>query len=75
MSFQDALRQAKEFVTAQGGELAPLMISEEELNPHATKDATNKAHPIEPITCCYKVNYSFPEDSDCSEFSFFEDGK
>lgn len=75
MSFHDALRKAKEFITAQGGELAPLMITEEELNPHAQDDLTNRAYAIEPITCCYRVSYRFPEDSNCSEFSFFEDGK
>lgn len=75
MSFQEALRRAREFITAQGGELAPQMISEEELNPHATDDLTHRAYPIEPIGHCYNVNYTFPEDSNCSEFTFFEDGK
>lgn len=75
MSSQDALRRAREFISAQNGVIAPLTISEEELNPTIQDDLTLQAYPLEAMTSSYTVNYSFPDDSTCSEFSFFEDGK
>ncbi len=38
-------------------------------------DLTLQAYPLEAMTSSYPVNYNFPDDSTCSEFSFFEDGK
>lgn len=75
MHSNDALRKAKEFISAQKGEIAPLPISEEELNPEVQDDLSFQALPLEPMTTCYRVNYTFPDDSACSGFSFFEDGK
>ncbi len=75
MSIQDALRLARDLISAQGGEIAPLSISEEELNPHVQDDLTHQAYPLEPMTSCYRVEYEFPNDSICSEFSYFEDGR
>jgi hypothetical protein len=75
MTFQDALRKARKFISAQEGEIAPLPISEEELNPTNQYDLSVQAYPLESITSCYRVNYQFPKDSNCSKLSFFEDGR
>jgi hypothetical protein len=75
MSAQDALRQARQFISAQNGVIAPLSISEEELNPTAQDDLSLQVYPLEAMTSCYTVGFRFPEDSTCSEFSFFEDGR
>lgn len=75
MSSQEALRKARDFVSAQSGEIAPLPISEEEQNPRAQDDLSVRTYPLESTTSCYRVNYSFPEDSACSNLSFFEDGR
>lgn len=75
MKGQVALRKAKEFITAQGGEVAPLSISEEELNPDAQDDLTLHAQPLESMDAAYDVPYDYPKDSDCSEFRYFEDGR
>ncbi len=63
------------FISRQEGEIAPLPISEEELNPTTQDDLAVRAYPLEAMTSCYSVDYRFPEDSNCSEFSFFEDGR
>lgn len=75
MGRSKSLSKAKEFISAQGGQIAPLSISEEELNPEEQDDASPKAYPLESMDTTYKVNFKFPDDSLCSEFSFFEDGK
>jgi hypothetical protein len=75
MKGQTALRKAKEFITAQGGQVAPLSISEEELNPDAQDDLTLQAAPLESMNTVYDVPYDTRADSDCSEFRFFEDGR
>ena len=69
------LRKAKEFITAQGGQIAPLSVSEEELNPDTQDDLTLQAEPLEPLGNVHNVPYSYPRDSDQSEFQFFEDGR
>ncbi len=75
MAAHRSLRQARDFIRAQGGEISPLSISEEEINPEAQDDASWQAYPLESTASCYPVNYAYPVDSDCSEFSFFEDGR
>lgn len=74
MSTHEALKKAKAFISAQGGEIAPLSISEEELNPQGQGDLAHQAYPLEAMTS-YRVKYEFPDDSACSEFSYFEDGR
>jgi hypothetical protein len=71
----EALRKAKEFVTAQGGEIAPLSISEEELNPEMQDDLSVQAYPLESTYHTYPVPFTLPADGACSEFRFFEDGR
>jgi hypothetical protein len=75
LSTQIALRTAREFIKAENGEVAPLPISEEEINPDIQHGLSLQAYPLEAMTTCYPVNYNFPIDSTCSEFSFFQDGK
>lgn len=75
MGRSHSLSKAKEFISAQGGHIAPLGISEEELNPDEQDDMSYQAYPLESMESCYRVNFNFPEDSLCSEFGFFEDGK
>jgi hypothetical protein len=75
MNGQIALRKAKDFIAAQGGEVAPLSISEEELNPDAQDDLTLQAEPLESMNSVYDVPYDCSRDSNCSEFRFFEDGR
>lgn len=75
MSAQDALRGARDFIAAQKGVIAPLPISEEELNPTLQDDLSVRAVPLESMESVYQVPFAFPADSKCSEFSFFEDGK
>jgi len=70
-----SLSKAKQFITSQGGQIAPLGISEEELNPDEQDDLSYQAYPLESMESCYRVDFNFPEDSLCSEFGFFEDGK
>jgi hypothetical protein len=74
-SGQNALRKAKDFIAAQGGEVAPLSISEEELNPDAQDDLTLQASPLESTNSVYEVPYDCSKDTNCSEFRFFEDGR
>jgi hypothetical protein len=75
MNGNAALRKAKEFIAAEGGEVAPLSVTEEELNPDIQDDLTLHATPLESMETLYDVPYKYPEDSDCSEFRFFEDGR
>lgn len=75
MSAHEALRKAREFISEQGGVLAPLSISEEELNPTVQDDLSLRAYPIENTNLRYPVEFNFPQDSLCSEFAYFEDGK
>ena len=69
------LQRAKDFITAQGGQIAPLSVSEEELNPDTQDDLTLHAEALEPADQVYDVPYSYPADSPHSEFRFFEDGR
>ena len=75
MNSHKSLRNAREFIRKQGGKIAPLMVSEEELNPETQDDLSLGAYALEPTTTCYEIDYNYPDDSDCSEFSFFEDGR
>lgn len=75
MNSQVALQKAKDFIAAQGGEVAPLSVSEEELNPSAQDDLTLHAEPLESTESVYNVPFDYPQDSDCSEFRYFEDGR
>lgn len=70
-----ALQNAKNFIIDQQGTIAPLMMSEEEISPEAQDDLSLRAYPIESAERCYEVDYSYPEDCEKSEFSFFEDGR
>lgn len=70
------LQQAKEFIRSQsGGMIAPLPISEEEINPQVQDDLVYQTLPLEPKTQPYPVDFDFPKDSQCSEFRYFEDGR
>jgi hypothetical protein len=71
----NSLRQARDFIKHQNGIVAPLPLSEEELNPELQDDLSLQAFPLESTDSCYRVPYSFPDDAEESEFRFFEDGK
>ena len=75
MSTYDSLKKARDFVRSQGGKVAPLSVSEEEINPETQVDLTLQAYALEPTTSCYRVDYKYPDHTNISEFSFFEDGK
>lgn len=75
MGTHDTLKRARDFIRAQGGKVAPLAVSEEEINPATQDDLSLRVYALEPTTQCYRVPYSYPGDSSESEFSFFEDGK
>jgi hypothetical protein len=75
MGRSESLSKAKEFISAQGGQIAPLGLSEEELNPNEQDDLSYQAYPLESMDSCYRVDFTFPEDTLCSKFEFFEDGK
>lgn len=71
----ESLWRAKQFISSQGGQIAPMAISEEELNPDEQDDLSYQAYPLESMDNIYRVPFEFPNDSVCSEFSFFEDGR
>ncbi|MGI8554669.1 MAG: hypothetical protein ACR2PL_28335 [Dehalococcoidia bacterium] len=75
VSPREALRRVRSLIASQNGVIAPLPISEEELNPEIQDDLSLRVTAIEPIGTIRRVPFQFPEESDCSEFSFFEDGK
>lgn len=75
MNSNESLWKAKQFISFQGGQIAPMAISEEELNPDEQDDLSYQAYPLESMDNIYRVPFTFPEDSMCSQFSFFEDGK
>ena len=75
MNGSAALRKAKEFIIAQGGQVAPMSISEEDLNPDAQDDMTMEVALLEAAHSVYDVPYDCCKDSDCSEFRYFEDGR
>ena len=75
MRTNDTLKTARNFIRSQGGSVAPLNISEEELGPENQDDLSLQAYALEPTTKCYAVDYNYPSDSGVSEFSFFEDGR
>ena len=75
MSSYDTLRKARDLIVQEGGEVAPLPISEEELNPEIQDDLSYQAYPLESMNSVYQVDYNYPDDSTCTEFTFFEDGK
>lgn len=70
-----ALTQARSLITALNGEIAPLPVSEEVLNPTVQHDLTLVAYPLEDMSSTYTVDYHFPDESNCSDLSFFQDGK
>jgi hypothetical protein len=72
---QNALQHAKEFIKAQDGSIAPLGVSEEELNPDIQDDLSVQAYPLEESESPYVVPYRQPEDTAASEFQYFEDGR
>jgi len=74
MNTRDTLKNAREFIRKQGGEIAPLPITEEELDPSAQDDQSLQTFSLEPTTC-QNIDYIYPDDCGHSEFSFFEDGK
>jgi hypothetical protein len=71
----NALQRAKAFIAAQRGRIAPLPISEEELNPDVQDDLSVQAYPLEDATRAYRVDYRYPDDAPRSEFQYFEDGR
>ena len=75
MSHNESLWRAKQFISSQGGQIAPMVLSEEELNPEEQDDLSYQAYPLESMDETYRIPFNFPEDSICSEFSFFEDGR
>lgn len=70
-----ALQTARDFITAQGGRVAPLALSEEELNPSPQDDLSGQVYPLESMDSAFRVPYVFPDESAASEFRFFEDGR
>lgn len=75
MPYVHTLQAAREFVRAQDGQIAPLSVSEEELNPDVQDDLSLHAYPLEDSERVYPVEYTYPDDAAHSEFSFFEDGR
>lgn len=71
----DSLRKARNLIKKAGGEIAPLLVSEEELNPEIQEDLSYQAFPLEAATRTYQVDYTYPDDSTFTEFNYFEDGK
>lgn len=70
------IQQAKDFLRNQsGGIIAPMPISEEEINPQLQDDLSYQARALESTAQTYPVDFDFPDDSLCTEFSFFEDGR
>ena len=70
-----ALQAARDFITAQGGRVAPLGLSEEEIGPTLQDDLSGQVFPLESMDSLYRVPYRFPDESAASEFRFFEDGR
>lgn len=75
MRTNNTLKTARNFIRTQGGKVAPLSVSEEELNPENQDDLSLQAYALEPTSQCYRVNYNYPTDSGVSDFAFFEDGR
>jgi len=75
MDAHETLKNARKFILRQGGKLAPLALSEEEIDPTSQEDISYQAYALENTTCCYPVEYKYPDDCGKSEFSFFEDGR
>jgi hypothetical protein len=73
--YEEALTSAKELISQQGGQVAPLSLSEEEISPHEPDDLTLRAVNIEATNRTYSVPYEYPDDSSVSEFRFFQDGR
>src|SRR6266404_6919377 len=71
----ESLRRAREFISQENGIVAPMPFSEEELDPELQDDLSFQTHPLESTTATKPVDYRFPEDSENTEFRFFEDGK
>ena len=75
LGVHNSLKHARDFISRQNGIIAPVPLSEEELNPELQDDLSLQAYALEATTNCYRVGYQFPEDSEKSEFCFFEDGR
>ena len=74
MSVRDSLRWAKEFIREQDGSVAPLPVSEEEVNPEIQDDLSLQAVLVEPKETG-RVPFDYPSDAGESEFRFFQDGR
>jgi len=74
MLVRDSLRWAKEFIREQDGSIAPLPVSEEELNPEIQDDLSLQAVLVESNEV-RRVPFAYPSDASDSEFRFFEDGR
>ena len=48
MNARDTLKNAREFIRRQGGQIAPLPITEEELDPSAQEDQSLQTFSLEP---------------------------
>ena len=55
----DSLRQARSLIAEIGGEVAPLPVSEEELNPEIQDDLSYQVNALESSKHPYKVNYNY----------------
>jgi hypothetical protein len=69
------LQQAREFVRAQEDVIAPLSLSEEEIDPQTQHDLSVRANPLEPTNACYPIKYDPKSDSMYCAFRYFEDGR
>ena len=70
-----SLKAARNLISAEGGKVAPLSLSEEELNPPLPDDLELQVAPLESMDSSYQVPYDYPKDSGSTEFGYFEDGK
>jgi hypothetical protein len=75
LGLHNSLKHARDFIFRENGIVAPLPLSEEELNPELQDDLSLQAYALEATANCYSIDYNFPEDAERSEFCFFEDGK
>ena len=66
---------SRDFIKEQDGYVAPLPLSEEELNPVAPEDMKEHAYSLEATRAPFAVPFSDRADGGCSGFRFFEDGR
>ena len=72
---KENLKFARDLISKQGGVLAPLPLTEEELNPGLQDDLSVSVNPLENTDTTYEVPFDPQYDSALSDFQFFEDGK